>query len=215
MFSLSARQSFRFLETGPLVDGELRLVEPGPAYLDDAVEAIEHPLSAAEVTPDDTRRRLVEFVENFPRGRQPAEPGKGLVPVYHFWMYVESGLPIRIAGGIGLRVGDNPELRLYSGHIGYNVYPAARGNHFAERAVRLIMPLAVRHRLKPVWITCNPDNTPSRRTCERLGAELVEVVDIPPDHPFIARGETQKCRYRLDPRRVVNSSGTASHGRVR
>jgi tagatose 1,6-diphosphate aldolase len=75
------------------------------------------------------------------------------------------------------------------------VYPPARGRHYAERAARLLLPLARRHGMSELWITCNPDNAASRRTCERLGGELVEIVPIPPDHAFYSRGERAKCRY--------------------
>jgi predicted acetyltransferase len=104
----------------------------------------------------------------------------------------------RIAGGIGLRIGDSEELRLYSGHIGYHVYPPFRGRHYAERSCRLLLPLARQHGLTHLWITCNPDNIASRRTCERLGARLVDTVPIPPSHPFHARGEREKCRFVLE-----------------
>ena len=60
------------------------------------------------------------------------------------------------------------------------------------------MPLAQRHGLSRLWITCNPDNLASRRTCERLNGKLVDVVVIPSDHPFRARGETEKCRYLIE-----------------
>jgi tagatose 1,6-diphosphate aldolase len=116
-------------------------------------------------------------------------------------MRIRSGMPdvpIRMAGGIGLRIGDTPNLRQYIGHVGYNVYPAARGYHLAERATRLLLPLARRHGMDMVWITCNPDNTPSHRTCQRLGAVYVNTVDLPSKHPLFIRGERQKCRYRLD-----------------
>ena len=51
----------------------------------------------------------------------------------------------------------------FTGHIGYHVYPPARGRHFAERACRMLTPLIRFHQISPVWITCNPDNLPSRR----------------------------------------------------
>jgi tagatose 1,6-diphosphate aldolase len=105
--------------------------------------------------------------------------------------------PVRMAGGVGLRVGYTAELELYSGHIGYHVYPPARGRHLAERACRLLLNLARRHEMSELWITCNPDNFASRRTCERLGAQFVETVLIPADHPFYLRGERAKCRYLL------------------
>lgn len=106
--------------------------------------------------------------------------------------------PLRIAGGVGLRVGTWPTLELYYGHFGYHVYPPARGHHYAERACRLLLPLARRHSLGPLWITCNPDNIASRRTCERLGGQFVDIVPVPPQDPLFQRGETVKCRYRLD-----------------
>jgi len=48
------------------------------------------------------------------------------------------------------------------------------------------------------WITCNPDNAASRRTCELAGAVLVEIVDLPEDIDMYQEGERQKCRYRLE-----------------
>jgi tagatose 1,6-diphosphate aldolase len=103
--------------------------------------------------------------------------------------------PIRIVGGMGVRVGTTPEIEMFSGNIGYHVYPAARGRRFAERACRLVLPLLRRHGLNHIWITCNPDNHASRRTCERLGAKLIDTVTIPKEHPYRSRGETAKCRY--------------------
>ena len=61
-----------------------------------------------------------------------------------------------------------------------------------------MLPLAKRHGMRRMWITCNPDNAASRRTCERLGATLVDTVPIPPDHPFRLRGEIAKCRYVIE-----------------
>jgi tagatose 1,6-diphosphate aldolase len=62
----------------------------------------------------------------------------------------------------------------------------------------LLLPLARSHGLMTIWITCNPDNFASRRTCELAGATLVEIVDLPEDNDMYQRGERQKCRYRLD-----------------
>jgi tagatose 1,6-diphosphate aldolase len=62
----------------------------------------------------------------------------------------------------------------------------------------LLLPLARRHGLKDLWITCNPDNLASRRTCELAGAEFVEIVDLPANSGMYRRGDRQKCRYRLD-----------------
>ena len=56
---------------------------------------------------------------------------------------------------------------------------------------RIVRP----HGIRELWITVNPDNVTSRRTAERLGAKLIDVIPIPPDHAFYARGERAKCRY--------------------
>jgi tagatose 1,6-diphosphate aldolase len=51
--------------------------------------------------------------------------------------------------------------------------------------------------LNELWITCNPENVASRRTCEFAGAEFVEIVDLPTNIDMYLEGERQKCRYRL------------------
>lgn len=87
---------------------------------------------------------------------------------------------------------------MYGGHIAYCVAPEYCGHHYASRACRLLLPLAHLHGLDPLWITCNPDNFASRRTCELAGAQLVEIVDLPEDTDMYQEGERQKCRHRLD-----------------
>ena len=87
---------------------------------------------------------------------------------------------------------------MYGGHIGYGVLPRYRGHRYAARACKLLFPLARRHGLNPLWITCNPDNIASRRTCELAGGKLVEIVDLPEDIDMYQAGERQKCRYRFD-----------------
>jgi tagatose 1,6-diphosphate aldolase len=146
-----------------------------------------------------TRQQILAFLAAHPQGHQAPQPQRGWAPTYHFWMRLHDRpeLPSVIAGGIGLRIGHSKDLEYYTGHVGYHVYPAARGHHYAERACRLLLPLARRHGLTTLWITCNPDNLPSRRTCQRLGAELIEIVALPEDHTLYAQGERLKCRYRL------------------
>ena len=87
---------------------------------------------------------------------------------------------------------------MYFGHFGYNVYPPARGNHYAERSCRLLLPLARMHGVRRLWITCNPENIASRRTCLGAGGRLVEIVKLPKDHSLYAKGERAKCRFRFD-----------------
>jgi tagatose 1,6-diphosphate aldolase len=141
-----------------------------------------------DLTDEDLQMVLVET--------KPADPAKGWVPVYIFDM-VLTGTATRV-GSISFRVGETDFLVRYAGHIGYDVKPEYRGHRFAVRACRLLMPLAKKHGLKTLWLTVTPDNVASRRTCEILGATMVEIVDLPPDCDMYAAGERKKCRYRLD-----------------
>lgn len=125
---------------------------------------------------------------------QPGDPSRGYVPNYEFEMQVNG----KKAGRLGLRVGNTHRLVMYGGHIGYAVEPEFRGRHFAERACRLVLPIAKAHGMKAIWILCDPDNTPSRRTIERLGAEYVETVPVPEEHELYQQGCRQVSRYRLN-----------------
>jgi predicted acetyltransferase len=142
----------------------------------------------AQLIDDDFELILVE--------KHPGDPTIGYVPAYKFKMTLV-GQDEQI-GSIDLRVGNTEHIVMYGGHIGYRVDPEYRGHRYAARSCRLLLPLARSHGLKTLWITCNPDNIASRRTCEILGAELVEIVDLPKDTDMYQEGERQKCRYRLD-----------------
>ena len=121
---------------------------------------------------------------------------KHQVPAYHFKMVqAESREEM---GNINLRLGWNENLVMYSGHIGYGVNERFRGRGYATRSVKMLMPLARRHGFAELWITCNPDNPASRKSCEHAGARLVDIVAAPPESRWYALGVRQKCRYRLE-----------------
>lgn len=117
------------------------------------------------------------------------------VPTYHFRM-VHNGTAEEM-GQIRMRIGSSRHVEMYAGHIGYAVEPAFRGHHYAARSVRLLMPLAAANRIDPLWITCDPENTASRRTLELAGAKFVEIVDVPEDCIIRQSGHPRKCRFRL------------------
>ena len=124
----------------------------------------------------------------------PGDPARGWVPAYHFDIVDGAGQKM---GVCDLRIGYNDKL-YYGGHIGYRVEAPFRGHHYAEKACRLLFLLAKRHDMSHLIITCNPDNIPSRRTCERLGGELVEIAELPEDNDMRREdGETRKCIFRF------------------
>lgn len=145
---------------------------------------------------DDPGRSIDGDLELVLVEKDPGDPATGHVPTYRFSMR-RVGQEEEI-GSIALRVGNTHHVVTYAGHIGYGVHAEHRGHRYAARACRLLLPLARSHGLRTLWITCNPDNVASRQTCEIVGAELAEIVDLPEDTDMYQRGERQKCRYRLD-----------------
>src|SRR4051812_12597470 len=123
---------FTFLDPGPLIDGDLQLVAPQTAWVDELIHSTQHPLTLRDAPAEAnlTRTKVMDFLRAAPMGRQAGDESSGRVPAYHFWMLAPLGVgdpPIRIVGGLGLRIGASPEIERYSGNICYHVYPPARG----------------------------------------------------------------------------------------
>ncbi|HEX5061272.1 MAG TPA: GNAT family N-acetyltransferase [Kofleriaceae bacterium] len=125
--------------------------------------------------------------------RTLAERERNRVPAYRFDLRVAG----EKAGTASLRVGTTQYLELYAGHIGYGVDLPFRGKRYAARTCLLLFGLARQHGMTTLWITCNPENVASRRTCELVGGVLVDIVDLPPETDMYKEGERQKCRYRV------------------
>ena len=124
-----------------------------------------------------------------------ANTERGWLPAYHF--AICNGIGVKM-GGCDLRIGHN-ESAYYGGNIGYRVERPYRGHHYAGKACGLLFELARRHGMGYLFITCNPDNLASRRTCEYAGGQLVEIVELPADNDMrVEDGETEKCSYRVD-----------------
>ncbi len=141
-----------------------------------------------ELKDDDLELVLIE--------KFPGDPGIGFVPAYKFEMRRVG--TNQTVGEIHLRIGDTHALKMYGGHIGYKVAREYRGHKYASRSIKLLLSLAQSHGLNPIWITCDPANLASRRTCELAGAQLVEIVDLPAETDLYQRGFRRGCRYRLD-----------------
>ena len=123
----------------------------------------------------------------------PADPVTGWVPTYHFAICLPGG---EVAGICDLRIGQNRNL-YYGGHIGYEVYEAYRGHHYAARAVTLLCLL------QNSWIFVPLDHLQSRKHClpqkpaKRAGGVLEAVEELPKDNDMYEKGERRKCIYRF------------------
>ncbi|MCL2060061.1 MAG: GNAT family N-acetyltransferase [Oscillospiraceae bacterium] len=106
--------------------------------------------------------------------KQPANPEKKRVPGYGFAI-CKGGEKV---GEISLRIGYVDNL-YYGGQIGYNVDENHRGNGYAGRACRLVLPVAKAHGMVKLLITNDYANKASRRVCEKLGARFVRTARLP------------------------------------
>lgn len=124
-------------------------------------------------------------------GIVPGNLERKTVPYYHFRILGGESVPI---GHINFRIGDTDHVRLSAGHIGFEILAPHRGRRRAFQACKAIAPF-VRSFYEVVTLTCDPDNLASVRTIERLGAEFIDEVRVPPNDPHYLRGSRQKYRY--------------------
>ena len=125
----------------------------------------------------------------------PGDSVRNWVPAYYFDIMDHTGQKLGICD---LRIGHNEGL-YYGGNIGYAVDEPHRGHHYAAKACRLLFKLARRHELGYLIITTQPSNLPSRRTCELLGGELLEIAELPADNDLrVSDGHTHECIYRFE-----------------
>ncbi|MBQ6677398.1 MAG: GNAT family N-acetyltransferase [Clostridia bacterium] len=143
----------------------------------------------------DTSRLFSDEITLSLEKTKEADPARKRVPAYLFAILDRGGDRV---GSCDLKIGYSDPL-YYSGHIGYEIDEEHRGNHYAAKACRLLFGLAKKHGMKYLYITCAPENLPSRKTCEYLGGELVEIAELPEDHELrVERGHTRECIFRFD-----------------
>ena len=117
---------------------------------------------------------------------------KGYVPAYHFNMIVEE----KVVGHIDARIGFHKNL-YYGGHLGYSVLKKYRGRGYASKAVTLLKEVFSFHNINSVYITCNPENFASARTCEKAGAKYIKTIDLPKNNEMYINGDKNKYLYLL------------------
>lgn len=122
------------------------------------------------------------------------DPQRKWDPAFHFDILDRTGVQV---GGCNLRLGHSEAL--YSvGNIGYEIDEPYRGHHYAGKACKLLFELARRQGMDYVIIVCAPSNQPSRKTCEWLGGELLEIVELPEDDKRRRlTGDIHRCIFRF------------------
>ncbi|AFS78505.1 putative Acyl-CoA N-acyltransferase [Gottschalkia acidurici 9a] len=118
----------------------------------------------------------------------PYNEEKDYVPTYKYRITIHDS-DDRI-GEINIRIVYNEGI-YFCGNIGYMIEKMYRGNSYAVKACKIIKDVAIAHEMKKLIITCNLDNFPSRKTCEKIGLKLKDMIDL----PMYKEGERQKCIY--------------------
>ena len=113
------------------------------------------------------------------------------VPYYHFKILNKNNVNV---GHINFRVGDTRYITLCAGHIGFEVVPEYRGHAYSYYAC-LALASFVRRHYDSVMITADPQNHPSNRIIEKLGAKFLEEIEVPETDPAYANGARRKRRY--------------------
>jgi len=142
----------------------------------------------------DTKHLKTDEIFLKPDKYSEANPDKKWVDAYHFKICLVSDETE--VGHCDFRVG-NTEKLFFGGNIGYTVYEQYRGNHYAAKACFLLLELAKTHKMDYLYITCNPDNYASRRTCEYVGGQLESIIELPTDNDMYLEGDRQKCIYKF------------------
>ena len=127
------------------------------------------------------------------RETKEAIPERKHVPVYSFDIALPDGTAV---GTCSLKIWHTPVI-WFAGNIGYEVYEPYRGHHYAAKACRLLYPLAVRHNLDYLIITCNVGNAASERSIQLAGGMFISEEDVPQDYEQYQRGSKRVRIYKV------------------
>jgi len=172
-----------------LVDPHPRLQQSFLAAFDELVAAGQEfyarlhswPAEGAFPGIDPTRESLASPVE-FGRycaflleQRDPLAPRpRAYVPFTELWLAEGPALD-QYLGRISLRHELTEALLEWGGHIGYVVRPSARRRGHAAAALTGMLEVCRDRGIDPVLVTCDVDNTGSRRTIESAGGRYADT----------------------------------------
>ncbi|HET6738734.1 MAG TPA: GNAT family N-acetyltransferase [Kribbella sp.] len=133
------------------------------------------PKSIAEEDELWTRERAAdpaEFQHLVDAIRREAEPETVLPPgiVHQTVLWFVDG--VELLGRLSIRHYLTPPLTEVGGHIGYWVRASARRKGYATQMLAQSLPIAGALGIDPALVTCDVDNTGSRKVIEAAGGEL-------------------------------------------
>jgi predicted acetyltransferase len=82
----------------------------------------------------------------------------------------------RIVGRLSIRHVLNDFLATFGGHVGYGVVPSERRKGYGTKLLSLALPIAASLGLSRLLVTCDDDNTGSRKIIEKNGGVFEGLV---------------------------------------
>ena len=166
------------MESAAVVSGGVKLVRPDVQFRESYLTALREYLDEGRVP---ARSDLIEAegFEHFVRALLTMEQAHGVqerfVPQTTLWLVDDD----EYIGRLSIRHELNEWLRTIGGHIGYDIRPSRRREGLGKRQLALGLAEARALGLERVLLTCDADNTGSRRIIEGNGGVLENELEDP------------------------------------
>lgn len=112
------------------------------------------------------------FIEKLSKGKEKENLPPEFVPGIQYFMVDGK----RIVGSIRFRYYLNNKLKNEGGHIGYDIRPSERRRGYGTLILKLVLEKVIEKGLKEILITCDSDNTGSRKIIEKNGGIFIDEV---------------------------------------
>ncbi len=97
---------------------------------------------------------------------------EGYIPCTTYWVMLND----KIIGLANIKHYLNDHLRKTGGHLGLSIAKDYRRKGYGLKAAKLLIEKARdEFNIEDILLTNEPDNIPSRKMCEKLGAELTDI----------------------------------------
>ena len=159
----------------------IRLVEPTIEWQTEIqaflTEMQENKSAIAGMGSLETMPSVAHWLAKSERNKNPATVPSHLVRAIQY-LYVD--LETReIIGMIQLRCALNDYLKDFGGHIGYSIVPSKRRQGYGVQMLQACLIEAKKQGLTKVLLTCDPENTGSRKIIQANGGTYAEKVFHP------------------------------------